>query len=215
MATESAFVGVAHSLVNTILPKPKYEVRRGASLLYRVTVDNNLSLTLDGERIREPVRGDSAFQTDLCVFEVKANGIAIPRVAIEFKTRITTHDVITYSAKATKHKQVYPYLRYGLVASSETSVPGRLFTHNESLDFCAAISGLDDSKLEALFRRLLTSELESSISLEAIAFGSVQTRVYRSEVIIEPYQRMVNHTQPQEVSTVVDLDADADADSAE
>jgi hypothetical protein len=211
MATESAFVGVAHDLARLILPMPQYDVRRGASLLYRVTVDNNLSLTLDANRIREPVRGDSAFQTDLCVFEVKANGLAIPRVAIEFKTRITTHDVITYSAKASKHKQVYPYLRYGLVASSESSVPGRLFTHNESLDFCAAIAGLDNVQLEAHFRRLLTSELESSRSLEAIAFGTIKTRVYRSEVIIEPHTRKIDGNQSLEGIAMINLDADAES----
>ena len=32
----------------------------------------------------------------------------IPRVVMEFKPRITTHDVIIYSAKARKHKQIYP-----------------------------------------------------------------------------------------------------------
>jgi len=183
MATESSFVGVAHDVAKAILPNPKYDVRRGAALLYQVTVDNNLSLTV---KVKEPVRGNSAFQTDLCVFEVNANGVAIPRVAIEFKTRITTHDVITYSAKATKHKQVYPYLRYGLVASSETSVPGRLFTHNESLDFCATISGLDHLELEGFFKRLLMAEVESSHILESIAFGSLQTRLFRNEVMIDP-----------------------------
>lgn len=215
MATESAFVGVAHDLARLILPMPQYDVRRGEPLLYRVMVDNNLSLTLDASRIRKPVRGDSAFQTDLCVFEVKANGLAIPRVAIEFKTRITTHDVITYSAKALKHKQVYPYLRYGLVASSEASVPGRLFTHNESLDFCAAIAGLDNAQLEALFRRLLTSELESSSSLEAIAFGAMKTRVYRSEVIIEPYARKIEEPHSTEVPKMEVWSIDEDIENAD
>ena len=32
---------------------------------------------------------------------------------MEFKQGLSTHDVLTYSAKATRHKQVYPYLRYG------------------------------------------------------------------------------------------------------
>lgn len=211
MATESAFVGVAHDLARLILPMPQYDVQRGKALLYRVTVDNNLKLTLDADRIREPVRGDSAFQTDLCVFEVRANGLAIPRIAIEFKTRITTHDVITYSAKASKHKQVYPYLRYGLIASSEAYVPGRLFTHNESLDFCAAIAGLDNAQLEALFRRLLTSELKSSSSLEAIAFGAIQTRVYRSEVIIEPHAMKIDGNQSHKASAMINVDADTDS----
>jgi hypothetical protein len=133
MAAESKFVAVAQEVAERVLPSPLF-VRRGAALLYQVTVNNQLSLTVN---VTRPARGNSAFQTDLCVFEKKTEEVSIPRVVMEFKTSITTHDVLTYSAKATKHKQVYPYLRYGIVASNETAVPGRLFTHNESLDFCA------------------------------------------------------------------------------
>jgi hypothetical protein len=103
---------------------------------------------------------------------------------MEFKTNISTHDVLTYNAKATKHKQVYPYLRYGIVASGTTAVPGRLFTHNESLDFCATVSGLTKKKLNDFFAALLKDEVESSRRLEAIAFGSVRTRLFRTEIIL-------------------------------
>ena len=180
MATESAFVEVAQKVAEKILPAPLF-VQRDAALLYQVTVDNQLSLTVN---VKRPSRGNSAFQTDLCIFEKKNEEVSIPRVVMEFKTRITTHDVLTYSAKATKHKQVYPYLRYGIVASSETAVPGRLFTHNESLDFCATVSGLEGKELSDFFASLLAAEVESSRRLEAITFGSVRTRLFRSEVII-------------------------------
>ncbi|MCL4511809.1 MAG: hypothetical protein M1470_12160 [Bacteroidetes bacterium] len=180
MPAESAFVEVAKEVAEKILPPPLF-VQRGAALLYQVTVDNQLSLTVN---VKRPARGNSAFQTDLCVFEKKSEDISIPRVVMEFKTRITTHDVLTYSAKATKHKQVYPYLRYGIVASSETAVPGRLFTHNESLDFCASVAGLEGKELSDFFASLLSAEVESSRRLEAIAFGSVRTRLFRSEVIL-------------------------------
>ena len=180
MATESAFVEVAQKVAEKILPSPLF-VQRGAALLYQVTVDNQLSLKVN---VKHPSRGNSAFQTDLCIFEKKSEEVSIPRVVMEFKTRITTHDVLTYSAKATKHKQVYPYLRYGIVASSETAVPGRLFTHNESLDFCATVSGLEGKELSDFFASLLAAEVESSRRLEAIAYGSVRTRLFRSEVII-------------------------------
>ena len=102
MPAESAFVEVAKEVAEKILPPPLF-VQRGAALLYQVTVDNQLSLTVN---VKRPARGNSAFQTDLCVFEKKSEDISIPRVVMEFKTRITTHDVLTYSAKATKHKQV-------------------------------------------------------------------------------------------------------------
>jgi hypothetical protein len=138
MAAESEFVAIAQVVAAKILKEPLF-VERGAPLLCEVTVDNYLSLSVD---VKHPTRGISAYQADLCVFETKSADVAITRVVLKFKPRITTHGILTYSAKATKHKQVYPYLRYGLVASSEAAVSRRLFTHNESLDFCACVSGL-------------------------------------------------------------------------
>jgi hypothetical protein len=182
MAAESEFVDVAMKVAQKNLLSPLL-VRRGAALLYQVTVDNQLVPTVDARR---PVRGNSAFQTDLCIFEEKSKEICIPRVVLEFKTTVSTHDVLTYSAKATKHKQVYPYLRYGIVASAEANVPGRLFTHNESLDFCATVKGLSGTKLSDFFREMLLAEVESSRRLEAIAFGSVRTRLFRTEIILHP-----------------------------
>ena len=184
MAKESPFVEIAHAVAIASLPASNFAVQRGAALLYQITVDNQLQ-PLDVELIRNPVRGNSAFQTDLCVFEKKNENVSIPRVVMEFKTSITTHDVLTYSAKATKHKQVYPYLRYGIIASAEATVPGRLFTHNESLDFCAAVDGLDDSQLKAFFEKLLAQEVETSRQLEKIAFSNVKTRLFRTEIEIK------------------------------
>jgi hypothetical protein len=162
--------------------KPPLSIERGAALLYQITIDNQLNITVNP---KQPMRGFSAFQTDLCIFERKSDEIIIPRVVFEFKTRITTHDVITYSAKARKHKQIYPYLRYGIIASDISIVPSRLFTHNESLDFCAAVSNIKSNKLKLFISKLIESEINTSWLLEAIAFGSVNTRLFRTEIIIE------------------------------
>jgi len=180
VASESSFVDVALEAAHSVLQSP-LSIHRGVALLYQVTVDNTLSLTVD---IKNPRRGSSAFQTDLCVTEKKSSTVTIPRVVLEFKTTISTHDVITYSAKASKHKQVYPYLRYGIVASNHTAVPGRLFTHNESLDFCASVEGLKRQKLRSFFAFLLNAEVQASRRLEAMAFGSVRTRLFRNEVMV-------------------------------
>ncbi|MCD8378586.1 MAG: hypothetical protein LUB59_07360, partial [Candidatus Gastranaerophilales bacterium] len=52
------------------------------------------------------------FETDLLVYEEVENDY-IPRVVIEVKHRtFTTHDVITYTEKAKKHKLLYPYIQY-------------------------------------------------------------------------------------------------------
>jgi hypothetical protein len=81
------------------------------------------------------------------VFERASSQVQPPRVVLEFKTRITTHDVITYGAKSRKHKQVYPWLRYGIVASGETAAPRRFFIHNEGLAFFFALAGTGPSAL--------------------------------------------------------------------
>jgi hypothetical protein len=182
MPEESKFVSAAHSAAKKVL-RPPLSIRRAAALLYEVTVDNKLTLTVNP---KHPVRGDSAFQTDLCVFEAKSESVEIPRVVLEFKVGITTHDVLTYSAKARKHKQVYPYLRYGLIASNESTVPRRFFVHNESLDFFAALRGVNDSQLEGIFARLIEAEVRTSKLLEGVAFNNARPQFFRSEVALDP-----------------------------
>jgi len=179
VAAESEFVGIARLAAEEILAPP-LSIRRGAALLYQVTVDNELSLTVDP---KHPMRGNSAFQTDLCVFEEKAKDILIPRVVMEFKSKITTHDVLTYSAKARKHKQVYPYLRYGVVVSDESVVPGRLFTHNEALDFCATVAEYKGARLSEILAALLKAEVECSRRLEEVGFGKTRIHLFRTDVV--------------------------------
>ena len=179
MPAESPFVQAALEAAASLLAAP-LRMERGAPLLYELKVSNALEV-INSAQIRNPKRGSSAFQTDLCVFEDRGKDISIPRVVIEFKTGITTHDVLTYSAKAMRHKRIYPYLRYGMLASSEMLVPGRAFTHNEGLDFFAAVKGLDDSSFRAFFSELLDSEIAASRLLEGIFYGSAPTRLFRTQ----------------------------------
>lgn len=180
MAKESPFVDIALNVAREILTPP-LSIERAAALLYQVAVDNELRLTVDP---KSPRRGTSAFQTDLCILETKPSGTVIPRVVFEFKTRITTHDVLTYSAKARKHKQVYPYLRYGVVMSEERQIAGRVFNHNESLDFAAAVGNLDGEELRAFFATLFEDEIAASKRLESVFFGLPRARLFRNEVLV-------------------------------
>jgi hypothetical protein len=180
MAKESPFVDLALDVARTILAPP-LSIERSAALLYQITVNNELNVTVDPKR---PRRGTSAFQTDLCVFEAKSESVVIPRVVLEFKTSITTHDVLTYSVKARKHKQVYPYLRYGMVASEQAYVAGKIFNHNESLDFCGTVKGLDDAALRTFFADLFEKEVAASRRLEGIFFGATRTRLFRNEIVV-------------------------------
>ena len=110
--------------------------------------------------------------------------MALPRVVIEFKTGLTTHDILTYSTKARRHKQIYPYLRYGLLASRERCITGKFFTHNEALDFCLATAGVSRPALRALLRSVIRKEIAASRRLEAMAFGPTGASWYRTEVLI-------------------------------
>ncbi len=177
---EDQLVGTAEQIIARFLPR-RLEVERGAALLYQVKVDNRLEVTVNP---KAPTRGQSAFQTDLCVFEQVAVNVRIPRVVLEFKPGLSTHDILTYTTKARKHKQVYPYLRYGLVASKELRVTGKFFTHNEALDFYLAAGALSRGSFVALLRALLKKEIAASRRLEAMAFGLSSAIQFRSDVSI-------------------------------
>ncbi|HEY0970154.1 MAG TPA: hypothetical protein VGE02_04145, partial [Gemmatimonadales bacterium] len=155
---EDPFIDTALRAARSVLAPP-LSIRRGAALLYQVTVDNRLNLGVDPKL---PVRGRSAFQTDLCVFEKVGDELHIPRVVMEFKQRLTTHDVLTYSAKARKHKGVYPYVRYGLVLSAEPRVPSRFFRHNEALDYCVAVADFKTRRLRDVLVGILEEEVAAS-----------------------------------------------------
>ncbi len=86
MAKESVFVETAHRLIEDELKGQPLVVRRGAALLYQVTVDNNLRVMFES-RIREPKRGDSAFQTDLCIFEQKSADVLLPESCLNSRPR--------------------------------------------------------------------------------------------------------------------------------
>src|SRR5947199_4717310 len=66
----------------------------------------------------------TSYQTDLLIFQTHSDGSWTPRVVIEGKLgQVTTHNALTYSAKAATHVQVHPYLRYGILIGALPSVP--------------------------------------------------------------------------------------------
>lgn len=181
LGKEDKFVEIALSAAKDVIEPPLY-IERGVALLYQITVDNLLNISVNP---RHPTRGNSAFQTDLCVLEQKNSEIRIPRVVLEFKANISTHDVLTYSTKARKHKQIYPYLRYGIIIGNEETIPGRFFTHNESLDFCVAASIYKGNRLHELFSTLLREEISASRELEKIAYGESSVCFYRNTINLQ------------------------------
>ena len=78
------------------------------------------------------------YETDILIFEQIDETRWKPRIIVEAKINsVTTHDAITYSQKAQSHKNVHPYLRYGILIGNRKDypLPGRLFRHGQHFDF--------------------------------------------------------------------------------
>jgi hypothetical protein len=113
----------------------------------------------------------AGYETDLLVSDVDPEGRWIPRVVVECKTwAITTHDALTYSAKAATHKQVHPYLRYGiLIGNYGTALPARLVRHGACFDFMMVWNSSQGSQEEwADFIDVLVDEVRSSRQLQQV-----------------------------------------------
>jgi hypothetical protein len=88
---------------------------------------------------------------------------------------VTTHDAITYSQKTATHKQVHPYLRYGIFLGGlqNRPLPGRLFRHGAHFDFMISWVGLQPSGDEfSAFVTLLREEVAASRLLSEIMFNT-------------------------------------------
>lgn len=89
--------------------------------------------------------------------------------------RITTHDAITYSQKAATHKQIHPYLRYGIMVGNRKKypLPGRLFRHGAHFDFMLSWIGNEPTENElTILVAVIEDEIEASQRLEEIIYQS-------------------------------------------
>jgi len=155
--SEKQFRKRLHGFLETELPD--YVVTIGSNLLYKLIIDANGEL--QPSSFSKPKRGNLAFQTDILI-----SNNDVPLVVIETKFGgFTTHDVLTYSLKAIKHKEVYPYLRYGLVVGGKSKINKRFFIHNSGFDFAIAIDEGDDlSELLTIIRKQIeAAELMSDV----------------------------------------------------
>ena len=86
----------------------------------------------------------SSYQTDILVSQILTEKQWVPRIVIECKLNsVSTHDAITYSIKASTHKNVHPYLRYGILSAIEKDypLPGRLMRHGAPFEFMVSWKG--------------------------------------------------------------------------
>lgn len=115
-----------------------------------------------------------SFETDLLIYE-KEESIK-PRLIIESKiSNVTTHDAITYSNKAHSHKNVTPYLRYGIMLGNRKHypLPGRLFRHGTNFDFMISFKDfvLKDNERQT-FINLIKEEISYSQKIEEMLLQS-------------------------------------------
>jgi hypothetical protein len=170
MATEKQWVQSLQRQLNEDLQdcndeqwKVRVDTGKKLTYAYEITRYNN------DDRHDQPHR--AKYETDLLVYDINSNKDWIPRVVVECKTgSVTTHDALTYSTKASTHKHVHPYLRYGvLVGDFGTSLPGRLIRHGAHFDFMMVWStqeGTSQERSELI--GLLKEELQASRNLQNI-----------------------------------------------
>lgn len=119
-----------------------------------------------------PEVSTTKYETDILVFDRYADGSWIPRVVIECKLKdVTTHDALTYSAKAVTHRAVHPYLRYGFLAGQRRSygIPPRLVRHGENFDFLLTWRSLKASPAEwRAFVATVKREVKASRALQDV-----------------------------------------------
>jgi len=128
--------------VNSLVPRLNKELRQLARDGARLEIVSGRRLPYVHEVVAYSADGEAethsmGYQTDLLICDVGPDARWTPRVIIECKLGdVTTHDALTYSAKAATHKQVHPYLRYGfIIGGFGKALPTRLLRHGAYFDF--------------------------------------------------------------------------------
>src|SRR5271170_3158150 len=112
---------LADSLRENALPGGEIKVYDGKKLPYACQINEYKN------DLRPEADCTSVYETDILVCDFGKDGQWTPRVVIECKLGdTTTHDALTYSAKAATHKQIHRYLRYGFLVGERDGIPTRL-----------------------------------------------------------------------------------------
>jgi len=139
-------------------------VESGHKLPYAFEVLEYASLEPSKQNINQ-------YETDVLIFDQYEKDLWVPRVVVECKLRITTHDVLTYSSKSATHKNVHPYLRYGILIGNQknTALPWRLVRHGANFDFMASWEDYEanDDEWHDLMD-VLVEEVKASRKLQAM-----------------------------------------------
>ncbi len=146
-----------------------------------VRVEAHKKIPYGHEIVNYSIKGEneyetSKYETDLLISEQGKDNKWKPRIIVEVKmNNISTHSALAYSKKAGTHKDIHPYLRYGvfLVNRDDSPLPGKLFRHGDQFDFMISIRGYEASGDEFKnYQELLHSEIKASQQLEHIIYDS-------------------------------------------
>jgi len=176
-AEDSAAYDLARFLQNNLR---SHKVDYHSNLLYRIVVDGHGKSDPSPNKYLTPARGHNAFQADIVIRNQKNH---VPLVAIELKLRaFSTHDVLTYSSKAIRHKEIYPYLRYGFVVLGGMPITNKFFVHNVGFDFAFAIQDSQRGRAELL--TCLRKQIRYAKRLISITHGEDRNAVRKYETSI-------------------------------
>jgi hypothetical protein len=169
------------------------EIGERKSLYYSLTIDTEGNTTDKADSDGELSRGGLAsFQVDVVAFEKhQPTRQLVPRVAIELKSGgVSSHDLLLYSTKAAKHKEIYPYVRYGLVVfGARGGLVSKVLRHGQHFDFIWVsdhpIPSTDDlCKLAQIVRDETSQSREFGLRLGRTPTGDRST-VLRKRVSFE------------------------------
>jgi len=167
-------VGIIKRL-HSIVPKLQKDVLNElpSRLNIKISVGSKILYAYEVMRYKdnEPIESKpSRYETDILISETLPENQWIPRLIIECKLKTaSTHDAITYSNKASTHKNVHPYLRYGILLGyrKHYPLPGRLIRHGAHFDFMASWKGYDPEPYEwNSLVKVLSREIRASQQLE-------------------------------------------------
>ena len=173
--------------LDNILKNYNVEVKINKNLIYKVIVNENFEFKPNTPR--EPKRGsDYAFQTDLLIEDKNNNDlplVVIKTIICKSRNDPTINDIITYSEKALKHKEIFPYLRYGLVMGGRDDIPTRFFVHNKGFDFAYPLEDInDDDKSIKELAKIIEQQIKSARSLLNV-FLKKTDKIKKFNVIVE------------------------------
>lgn len=185
MSGESDWVDLLRPSIEKSLSAKSLSVETSFQLAYALNIRGHKKKPAGKSTLDLAEYDSRSYATDLLIAEEDDTNW-IPRVVVEFKlTRVTTHDLLTYSAKAATHKALYPHLRYGIVIGRKALLSPKLLWHGQNFDFMLALpteatAGADHRKLCALLR----DEVEASRTMSRLLARQTKVALIHRKLVI-------------------------------